>query len=102
MQFLAPNPNHNPPSTIGNMALRTVDVDLMREDEMKIFKEKLKVYRIFLRVSEKKSTNAQDKDEFSNFKAGILMLYVEAVSSLVPEKKLVKGIGTSRFETYAC
>ncbi|GBL62800.1 hypothetical protein AVEN_73835-1, partial [Araneus ventricosus] len=38
------------------------------------------------RVSEKKSTNAQDKDEFSNYKADILMLYFEAVSSLVPEK----------------
>ncbi|GBM32911.1 hypothetical protein AVEN_13283-1 [Araneus ventricosus] len=42
--------------------------------------------RYFTRVSEKKSTNAQDKDEFSNYKADILMLYVEAVSSLIPEK----------------
>ncbi|GBO04204.1 hypothetical protein AVEN_217481-1 [Araneus ventricosus] len=39
-------------------------------------------------VSEKKSANAQDKGEFSNYKAGILMLYVEAISSLVPEKNL--------------
>ncbi|GBL82799.1 hypothetical protein AVEN_106331-1 [Araneus ventricosus] len=39
-----------------------------------------------LRVSDKNSTNAQDKDEFLNYKADILMLYVEAVSSFVPEK----------------
>ncbi|GBM83453.1 hypothetical protein AVEN_86706-1 [Araneus ventricosus] len=38
------------------------------------------------RASEKKSTNAQDKNEFSNYKADILMLYIEAVSSLVREK----------------
>ncbi|GBN72532.1 hypothetical protein AVEN_90092-1 [Araneus ventricosus] len=39
----------------------------------------------FRRVSEKKCTNVHDKDKFSNYKADILMLYVEAVSSLVPE-----------------
>ncbi|GBN64266.1 hypothetical protein AVEN_145363-1 [Araneus ventricosus] len=41
-----------------------------------------------MRVSEKKSINAQDKDEFLNYNADILMLYVEAVSSLVPEKNV--------------
>ncbi|GBM66500.1 hypothetical protein AVEN_23767-1 [Araneus ventricosus] len=45
-------------------------------------------YGIPRRVSEKKSTNAQDKGEFSNYKADILMLNVEAVSSLVPEKNI--------------
>ncbi|GBN87861.1 hypothetical protein AVEN_123223-1 [Araneus ventricosus] len=66
------------------MAPRAVDGDLMLEDKVKFFKEKLN--DIFRRISEKKSTNAHDKDEFSNFKADNLMLYVEAVSSLVPEK----------------
>ncbi|GBN90943.1 hypothetical protein AVEN_141311-1 [Araneus ventricosus] len=47
------------------------------------------VYTIFLgEYLRKKSTNAQDKDEFSNYEADILMLYVEAISSLVPEKNL--------------
>ncbi|GBM06130.1 hypothetical protein AVEN_265187-1 [Araneus ventricosus] len=71
------------------MAPRAVDGDLMLEDKVKFFKEKLNgLHDIFRRVSEKKSTNVQDKDEFSNYKADILMLYVEAVSSLVPEKNL--------------
>ncbi|GBO25737.1 hypothetical protein AVEN_225095-1 [Araneus ventricosus] len=69
------------------MAPRALDSDIMLEDKVKFFKEKLNdLHDIFKRVSEKKSTNAQDKDGFSNYKADILMLYVEAVSSLVPEK----------------
>ncbi|GBL74297.1 hypothetical protein AVEN_235288-1 [Araneus ventricosus] len=73
----------------GNMALRVVDGDVMREDKVKFLKEKLNgLHDILKTVSEKKSTNAQDKDGFSNFKADILILYVEAVSSLVPEKNL--------------
>ncbi|GBN10495.1 hypothetical protein AVEN_191968-1 [Araneus ventricosus] len=69
------------------MATMAVDGDLMLEDQVKFFKEKLNgLHDIFRRVSEKKSTNVQDKNEFSNYKADILMLYVEAVSSLVPER----------------
>ncbi|GBN34162.1 hypothetical protein AVEN_159178-1 [Araneus ventricosus] len=69
------------------MAPRAVDGDLMLEDKVKFFKEKLNgSHDIFRRVSEKKSTNAHDKAEFSNYKANILMLNVESVSSLVPEK----------------
>ncbi|GBN02457.1 hypothetical protein AVEN_161246-1 [Araneus ventricosus] len=71
------------------MVLRAVDGDLMLEDKVKFFKEKLNgLHDIFRRVSGKKSINAHDKDEFLNYKADILMLYVEAVSSLVPEKNL--------------
>ncbi|GBO10667.1 hypothetical protein AVEN_174239-1 [Araneus ventricosus] len=71
------------------MVPRAVDGDLMLEDKVKFFRKKLNgLHDIFRRVSEKKSTNAQDKDEFSNYKADILMLYVEAISSLVPEKNL--------------
>ncbi|GBM35526.1 hypothetical protein AVEN_106755-1 [Araneus ventricosus] len=71
------------------MVLRAVDGDLMLEDKVKFFKEELKgLHDICRRVSEKKSANAQDKDEFLNYKADILMIYVEAVSSLVSEKNL--------------
>ncbi|GBM03137.1 hypothetical protein AVEN_200827-1 [Araneus ventricosus] len=52
----------------GNMAPRAVDGDLMLEDKVKFFKEKLNgLHDICRRVSEKKSPNAQDKDEFSNY-----------------------------------
>ncbi|GBL64078.1 hypothetical protein AVEN_147800-1 [Araneus ventricosus] len=71
------------------MVLRAAEGDLMLEHKVKLFKEKLNgLHDIFRRVSEKKSTNAQDKDEFSNYKADILMLYVKAVSSLVTGKEL--------------
>ncbi|GBN83367.1 hypothetical protein AVEN_105819-1 [Araneus ventricosus] len=77
----------------GNLSPMAVDGDLMLEDKVKFFKEKRNgLHDIFRSVSEKKSTNAQDKDEFSNYKAHILMLYVEAVSSLLPEKNLKKQV----------
>ncbi|GBN97832.1 hypothetical protein AVEN_72296-1 [Araneus ventricosus] len=73
----------------------------MLEDKVKFFKEKLNgLHDIFRRVSEKKSTNAQDKDEFSNFKADILMLYIEAVSSLVPEKNFVSDETSSMMDLF--
>ncbi|GBN70637.1 hypothetical protein AVEN_91910-1 [Araneus ventricosus] len=59
------------------------------------------VYMIFLgELSEKKSTNAQDKDEFLNYKADILMLYDEAVSSLVPEKNLESAQTSSMMDLF--
>ncbi|GBN40702.1 hypothetical protein AVEN_182433-1 [Araneus ventricosus] len=68
------------------MAPRAVDGDFMLDDKVKFLKEKLNcLHDIFTIVSEKNSTYAQDKDEFPNYKADILMLYVEAVSTLVPE-----------------
>ncbi|GBM28800.1 hypothetical protein AVEN_130507-1 [Araneus ventricosus] len=52
------------------------------------------------RVSEKKSTNAQGKDEFSNYKADTLMLYVEAFPSLVPEKNLESDQTSSMMDLF--
>ncbi|GBM32814.1 hypothetical protein AVEN_216521-1 [Araneus ventricosus] len=83
------------------MAPRAVESDLMLEDKVKFLKEKLNcLHDIFRRVSEKKSTNAHDKDEFSNFKADILMLYAEAVSSLVPEKNFESDETSSMMDLF--
>ncbi|GBM79976.1 hypothetical protein AVEN_47448-1 [Araneus ventricosus] len=83
------------------MTPMAVDGDLMLEDKVKFFKEKLnRLHDIFRRVSEKKSTNAQDKDEFSNYKADILMLYVEAVSSLVLEKNFESEEASSMMDLF--
>ncbi|GBM57305.1 hypothetical protein AVEN_115625-1 [Araneus ventricosus] len=83
------------------MAPRAVDGDLMLEHKVKFFKEKLNgLHDIFRRVSEKKSTNAHDKDEFSNFKADILMLHVEAVFSLIPEKNFESDETSSMMDLF--
>ncbi|GBN84675.1 hypothetical protein AVEN_11615-1 [Araneus ventricosus] len=67
---------------------QAVNVDSERDATVKRFRDKLNdLQNIFKKVSEKKSSNAQDEDDFSNLKAGILLLYIEAVSFFVPDKK---------------
>ncbi|GBO17722.1 hypothetical protein AVEN_26899-1, partial [Araneus ventricosus] len=54
-----------------------------------LMRDKLnELQNIFKKVSEKKSSNAQDKDDFSNLKADILLLYIEAVSFVVPDGRM--------------
>ncbi|GBL86150.1 hypothetical protein AVEN_89173-1 [Araneus ventricosus] len=68
---------------------QAVNVDSEREAKVKLFRDKLNdLQNIFKKVSEKKSSNAQDKDDFSNLKADILLLYIEAVSFVVPDGRM--------------
>ncbi|GBN62678.1 hypothetical protein AVEN_90603-1 [Araneus ventricosus] len=68
---------------------QAVNVDSEREAKVKLFRDKLNdLQNIFKKVSEKKSSNAQDKDDFSNLKADILLLYIEAVLFVVPDGRM--------------
>ncbi|GBM78665.1 hypothetical protein AVEN_64541-1, partial [Araneus ventricosus] len=71
---------------------QAVNVDSEREAKVKLFRDRLNDFQnIFKKVSEKKSSNAQDKDDFSNLKAEILLLYIEAVSFDVPDGKMASN-----------
>ncbi|GBM78667.1 hypothetical protein AVEN_64543-1, partial [Araneus ventricosus] len=71
---------------------QAVNVDSEYEAKVKLFRDKLNdLQNIFKKVSEKKSSNAQDKDDFSNLKAEILLLYIEAVSFVVPDGKMASN-----------
>ncbi|GBN28476.1 hypothetical protein AVEN_90997-1 [Araneus ventricosus] len=68
---------------------QAVNVDSEREAKVKLFRDKLNdLQNIFKKVSEKKSSNAQDKDDSSNLKADILLLYIEAVSFVVTDVRM--------------
>ncbi|GBN15660.1 hypothetical protein AVEN_55904-1 [Araneus ventricosus] len=68
---------------------KAVNVDSEREAEVNLFRDKLNdLQNIFKKVPENKSSNAQDKDDFLNLKADILLLYIEAVSFVAPEGKM--------------
>ncbi|GBM16777.1 hypothetical protein AVEN_9370-1 [Araneus ventricosus] len=79
---------HKSDKIVGNIS-QVVNVDSELEAKVKLFRDELNdLQNIFKNVSEKQSSNAQDKDDFSNLKEDILLLYIEAVSFVVPDKKM--------------